>query len=127
MWRYLAGLEAVASGVVHCVGVGLGPAEAVGPRVAGAIQPRRASVRQLQPPPNAEAPGCQPDRPHVFADDLLPTAAATAAGPYLHISLSTLGCPMIKLVTQWESLQGDPATSMTQTRPSGGSKARSRM
>ena len=33
--RHVAGLEAVASGVLHCVGVGLGPAEAVGPRVAG--------------------------------------------------------------------------------------------
>ena len=35
VWRHVAGLEAVVSGVVHCVGVGLGPAEAVGPRVAG--------------------------------------------------------------------------------------------
>ena len=34
VWRHVAGLEAVVSGVVHCVGVGLGPAEAVGPRVA---------------------------------------------------------------------------------------------
>ena len=56
-------------------------------------------------------PAFQPDRPHVFADDLLPTAAATAAGPWLHISLSTLGRPMINLVTQWESLQGDPGTT----------------
>ena len=58
MWRHVAGLEAAASGVVHCVGVGLGPAEAVGPRVAGPCQPRRASVRQLQPPLNPEAPAC---------------------------------------------------------------------
>lgn len=73
-------------------------------------------MRQLLPPPNAEAPACQPDRPHVFADDLLPTAAATAAGPYLHISLSTLGRPMIKLVTQWETLQGDPDPDWDQRR-----------
>ena len=63
-------------------------------------------MRQLQPPPNAEASACPPHRPHVFANDLLPTAAATAAGPRLYISLSTLGRPMIKLVTHWGSLQG---------------------
>ena len=73
-------------------------------------------MRQLQPPPNAEASACPPDRPHVFANDLLPTAAATAAGPYLHISLSTLGRPMIKLVTQWETLQGDPDPDWGQRR-----------
>ena len=49
----------------------------------------------------------------MFPDDLQPAAAATAAGPWLHISLSTLGRPMMILVTQWQAAGGPDSDQLT--------------